>query len=255
MDPWLEHPTLWSDVHRNLISADQELLTPQVAPDFYVRGEERVYIAGVANPIEPAVFVVTCQPQSMLATVGAAHHTSYSTTSPVIFQLVSWEEEVRERYLEICERGTHHIVTVIELLSPSNKVKGSPRYRQFAGKRTDVLNSDAHWLEIDLLRGGTRWELAPMSSDYCVMLSRVERRRAQPPTTEARHFNLRAHLPTIPVPLRPPHANVTLDLQHALALVYERAGYGYSIDYTQPAEPPLAPVDTAWAQSVLQQRG
>ena len=185
MNPWLEHPTLWPDFHRNLISVVQELLTPQVAPHFYVRGEERVYIAGVANPIEPDVFVIT-QPRP-LAFAGAAQppRDTPSFAAPTIFRLAPPDAEVRERYLEIRERGTHRVVTVIEVLSPSNKMKGSPHAAQFARKRADVLNSDAHWLEIDLLRVGVRWELAPTDTAYCVMLSRVAHRKLQPPTAEA----------------------------------------------------------------------
>ncbi len=251
MDPWLEHPAVWPDVHRNLISVFQELLTPQVAPDFYVRGEERVYIAGLLSHIEPDVLVVSRQRQPALAGAGQPSGNPNAPTEPAIFRLTSLEDEVRERYLEIRERGTHRVVTVIELLSPANKLRGAPRYEQFIRKRAEVLNSDAHWIEIDLLRGGARWELAPGPSDYVVILSRLERRREQPPTGEAWPFNLRDRLPTAPVPLRPPHADARLDLQAALNLVYDRAGYGLSVDYTQPADPPLPEGEAAWAQTIL----
>jgi hypothetical protein len=248
MDPWLEHPALWPDVHRNLISVLQELLTPQVAPEFYVRGEERVYIAGTPGHIEPDVLIAVRERPPALA---GRSQTTLASKPPIIFRLAALEDEVRERYLEIRERGTHRVVTVIELLSPANKLKGTPRHEQFIRKRAEILNSDAHWIEIDLLRGGTRWELVPGQSDYGVMLSRVERRHEQPPTGEAWLFSLRDRMPIISVPLRPPHTDATLDLQIALNLVFDRAGYGLSIDYTQPADPPLPDSDVAWAQAIL----
>jgi hypothetical protein len=246
MDPWLEHPALWPDVHRNLISVFQELLTPQVAPELYVGGEERMYIAGASSHIEPDVLIAVRERQPTLA---GASQATLASRPPIIFRLTTLEDEVRERFLEIRERGTHRVVTVIELLSPANKLKGAPRYEQFVRKRAEVLNSDAHWIEIDLLRAGTRWELVPGQSDYGVMLSRVERRHEQPPTGEAWLFSLRDRLPMISVPLRPPHADAALDLQVALNLVYDRAGYGLSIDYTRPADPPLPASDAAWAQA------
>ena len=251
MDPWLEHPAVWPDVHRNLISVFQELLTPQVAPDFYVRGEERVYIAGLPSHIEPDVLVVSRQRQPALAGAGQPSGNPNAATEPAIFRLTSLEDEVRERYLEIRERSTHRVVTVIELLSPANKIRGTPRHEQFIRKRADVLNSDAHWIEIDLLRGGTRWELAPGLSDYAALLSRVERRHEQPPTGEAWLFNLHDPLPLIPVPLRAPRTDALLHLQAALNLVYDRAGYGLSVDYAQPADPPLPEKEAAWAQARL----
>lgn len=46
------------------------------------------------------------------------------------------------------------MVTVIELLSPTNKQRGSEGYIRYLQKRLDLLNSQANLVEIDLLRGG-----------------------------------------------------------------------------------------------------
>ena len=32
MDPWLEHPALWPDVHNSLITAIRDELVPRIAP-------------------------------------------------------------------------------------------------------------------------------------------------------------------------------------------------------------------------------
>ncbi len=43
MDPYLEDPGLWPDVHHGLISEMQANLNAHVRPKYYVRVEERVY--------------------------------------------------------------------------------------------------------------------------------------------------------------------------------------------------------------------
>lgn len=46
MNPYLERPDLWPDVHNRLITIMANSLTPQVRPRYYVAIEERVYLAG-----------------------------------------------------------------------------------------------------------------------------------------------------------------------------------------------------------------
>src|SRR5947199_32906 len=43
MDPWLEHPALWPDVHNSVGAAIRDELTPCVAPRYYVALERRTY--------------------------------------------------------------------------------------------------------------------------------------------------------------------------------------------------------------------
>ncbi len=45
MDPYLEKPSLWPDVHHSLISRYRELLAVQVRPKYLVRIDERAYIS------------------------------------------------------------------------------------------------------------------------------------------------------------------------------------------------------------------
>ena len=114
------------------------------------------------------------------------------------------------------------IVTVIEFLSPTNKVPGSEGLTSFAEKRRDVMRSEAHWIEIDLLRGGARIPIDGNydGSDYRVHLSRMQER----PRSWIWQIGLEQPLPKIPIPLRPDHAEAELDLQTVLNLAYERAG-------------------------------
>jgi hypothetical protein len=45
MDPYLEEPTLWPDVHGRLINAASELLLAQLRPKYFVQIDERLYLA------------------------------------------------------------------------------------------------------------------------------------------------------------------------------------------------------------------
>src|SRR5271157_4676791 len=44
MDPWLEHPDLWPDVHSSLITAIRDELMPRVLPRYVVRVESRTTV-------------------------------------------------------------------------------------------------------------------------------------------------------------------------------------------------------------------
>lgn len=56
------------------------------------------------------------------------------------------------------------------------------------------------------------------------------------------------------MPLRPPHADVPLDLQAVITDVYRRARYAESIDYTEPIPPPrLQPADEVWVRAQIVQ--
>ena len=44
MDPWLEHPDLWPDVHNSLITATRDELMPRVLPRYVVRVESRTTV-------------------------------------------------------------------------------------------------------------------------------------------------------------------------------------------------------------------
>ena len=61
--------------------------------------------------------------------------------------------EMRESCLQIKEIASGEVVTALELLSPANKRPGKGR-TQYENKRREVISSQTHLIEIDLLRGG-----------------------------------------------------------------------------------------------------
>ena len=153
------------------------------------------------------------------------------------------------RYLEVRNRVGLEVVTVIELLSPSNKRTGADRDSCLA-KRRELLRSPSHLVEIDLLRG---WAPMPQGGrpecDYSVMVSRVEKRRA----ADFWPIMLRDRLPLIPIPLRSPDGSVPVDLQEVLHRAYDGPGYEHFI-YGGSPEPALSPEDAVWARQFLPAR-
>lgn len=220
MDPYLEDPTIWRSVHHHLIAAIGETLGDALAPAFYVAVEERVYIA---------------TPDDLL----------------VIEPLE--EEEIREAYLELRDVRTRAVITVIEVVSPTNKASGSTGRRHFQDKRRRVMASETHWLEIDLLRAGERPLEARGRSAYCTLL----RRGVPGAPYELWVSGLRDRLPIIGVPTRAPLADTPLDLAEILQTVYRRGHYELAIDYDgQPPLPLLSTEDAQWAiERVAQWRG
>jgi hypothetical protein len=153
----------------------------------------------------------------------------------------------REAYLEIIDRHSREVVAVIELLSPSKKRRSGPDRAQYLAKRTNGLASQTHLVEIDLLRGGEAMpgEDRPECS-YSVLVSRVEDR----PDAGFWPLGLSDRLPVIPIPLRAPHADASLDLQVLLNRVYDEAGYEYDI-YDGPPQPALTAEENAWAKNFI----
>lgn len=250
MDPYIEGQ-VWEDFHTDFIIGIRASLTPNVIPRYVVRVEERVYLEHLsderAEHIRPDVTIVEREGGAAPLEDGVATATAVAV-EPVVIPL-SMPERVQEAFLTIRERESMEVITVIEVLSPTNKRLGSNGQREYLEKRDAVLLSAAHLVELDLLRGGERLPMAkPLPpADYYAFVCRRYRR----PNAEVYPWSLRHRLPPIPVPLAGRDPDVVLDLQAVLNTVYDRARYDYLLDYKRPVEPPLNEADAAWAQSLL----
>lgn len=247
MNPYLENPELWSEVHFGLISVLARIcnaealptLNAVITPKYRAAVEKRVYIDSLLVGIpDVAVFqqgIETAEPQRTTATLSAP----LVVTVPIA-------EETQERFLEIRAVGTGTVVTVVEVLSPKNKRAGEGKAK-YDAKRQNVLNSAAHLVEIDLLRTGEPKPMAGgVASDYRILVSRANRR----PAAELYPFNLREPLPRFLLPLRPGDQEPIVDLQIMLEQVYQEAALDLAIDYTVQPTPPLPEIDFQWSQTL-----
>jgi hypothetical protein len=239
MNPYLENSDVWQDFHDSMIPAIRDALVSLVRSDFVVKIEQHLFIHEPAA--ENRLFFGKSD-------VGVAHPKGEPETgagtallpSPAMATLPSIEFE-KCLFLEIRDRKDRDLVTVLEMLSPSNKKPGADR-EQYLAKRGRLLHGSANLVEIDLLRGWPRMPIVePKICDYRIIVSRVIDR----PKVNDWPLLLRDSLPTIPIPLRPPFAPVELALQPILHEVYDRAGYKNYI-YENTPEPPLSAEDAAW---------
>ena len=202
MDPYLEHPARWADVHHSLISTVRRMLNERLRPRYFVTIEERVYISNEDDAgrsvIVPDLRVTRRQGG---ARPGAAAAGGTATiVEPIELDLV--DDEVHEARLEVLDSEFRQVTAVIEIVSPTNKVWGATGRESYVRKRSDVSASPAHFVEIDLLRAGTPMYAKEMfpPHEYLVHVSRVA-------TPKRRHqfwpIRLDQRLPVVGVPLRP----------------------------------------------------
>ncbi|MEW4570238.1 DUF4058 family protein [Tautonia sp. JC769] len=246
MNPFLEQEDAWHDFHERFLPAVAEELGAQLVPDYIVKIDEHIYVHDL--PGEPRRFAGRADISVGLGNgpgAGGLRKGVGVIEAPLTLALPEVDVE-RLAFVEIRDRRSRALVTVIELLSPSNKRPGRDR-EQYLAKRAQLLAGNVHLVEIDLLRGGKPMppEDRPPSA-YAVMVSRAERR----PIAEFWPIGLRASLPEIPVPVRPPDPDARLDLQRILHRIYDAAGYHYYI-YDGRPEPPLGPEDATWAAAIV----
>ena len=251
MDPYLEDPGLWPDVHHELIGVARELLLAQLRPKYFVQIDERLYLANDDDEAR-ALIVPDLRVREVAARTPAATTTPRSAAIAPGIELASgWELEVRESYLQVIDRESQRVVTVVEILSPANKVKGSAAKRSYDEKKRDVLASHTNLVEIDLLRAGAplafRADLAPY--EYMAQVWRWDREDRARRTVWP--MEIREPLKVIPVPVRPEDADAALDLQRMVDLAYERAGYELRVDYRKDPVPPLQHDTSEWARGII----
>lgn len=253
MDPYLESPKLWPDVHHSLISGIRQNLNPRLRPKYIARIEERVYISDETDPGRRVII-----PDLLVATTGReADFTAPSSPSNVaqavkVVELI--DQEIHESRLEILDAESREVVTVIEVLSPTNKIRGSEGRREYLKKRRQIIRSNTHLVEIDLLRQG---EPAFVGQALPPHQYGAYRSRSVDGERDGLFWPIRLtqRLPVIGIPLHRNDPDVTLDLQTVLDDVYETAGYDVDIDYGNAPEVPLPSELTNWANELLKTKG
>lgn len=248
IDPFIEGHE-WEDFHTNMITAMQAALIPNLLPDYLVRIEKRVY---VEQPFGDPTFIrpdLTIVRESVRSSEYARAMTGMTATIEPVERTVPAPFEVQEKYLVIRKLGSSEVVTVIELLSPSNKRSGSEGRDEYLAKREDILQSRTNLVELDFLRGGERLPtVEPLpAGDFFAFVHRSVRRQR----VDVYAWPLPHRLPPIPIPLSPGDREASLDLQAAFDAVYDRLSYDLSLDHSQPINPPLSKPLAKWVREVL----
>lgn len=250
MDPYLERH--WRDVHGRLIVSSSTMLNRQIGGDLRARIDERLIIEEFGNEmrsISPDVVVV----EHGLAGRRFSAPAGMAIAEPLVIETT--DEPVHERFIEIIDPARGGIVvTVIEFLSPTNKLPGDGR-EQYLRKQQEVISAKVNLVEIDLTRSGRR-ELALPEAEmpaaartpYVACIRRGSSRRR----FEVYPMPLRNRLPAIRIPLRPTDPDAVIDLQVLVDLAYEEGRHD-DIDYSVATMPPLTGEDEAWADQLLRE--
>ncbi len=246
MNPWLEQDALWHDFHQAFLTGMRDAIAQAIAPRYYVALEEHVYIH---QPPEPVARFLGRLDLAIVRTGRDATATSTAVLeAPVYTVLPECLDVVHESFIEIRDTENEYLVTVLELLSPSNKNAGYDR-DAYVAKRRQYLLSDVNFIEIDLLRGGPRMPIneLPLCDYYFLVKRASERTRAG-----IWPIRLRDPLPPLAIPLRVPDPDARLDLQAVLHSVYDHAAYRHRI-YRGTPKPKLLADDAQWAEAMVKE--
>jgi hypothetical protein len=254
MDPYLE--SHWGDVHTSFMVYARNQINAQLPDDLQARVEESLAVEvedrGWRTVVYPDVRVVE-EPGMPPAESPAA--VAVRVAEPCVLML---DEEPRtERRIEIVDTSAGaRVVSVIEVLSPANKVGEATRLA-YLRKQRRYLDAAINLVEIDLIREGDFVLAAPRAhippayrTPYLICI----RRAVEPARVEIYRAPLQEPLPNIPIPLRPTDKDVVLQLQPLIDDCY-RDGRYHRIDYRAEPVPRLSEEDARWADAILREKG
>lgn len=232
MDPYLEQH--WGDVHSRFITYPCEQIQGHLPGDLRARMGERVFVESA---------------ESRGRDIGIA------LAEPLVVHLAQ-DEPVRQGFIEIIDiKSGRRVVTVIEFLSPSNKL-ADPGRELYIKKQKELRAGAVSLVEVNLLRTGPRVMSVPFDripDGHRTPYAACVRRGWKPLEVEYDRIPLRDRLPAIGVPLRRDEGDAPLDLQAILEHAYEAGHYGDDIDNTEEPELTLLTDDAKWADDLLRE--
>jgi hypothetical protein len=162
-------------------------------------------------------------------------------------------EEHQEEFIEVRQRSDGKLVTLVDVVSPTNKLVPSAR-QAYLSKRNEAKAHGASLVEIDLvLQGQPTLEYSRDGLpdwDYAVTVTRS----TQPDRYEIYSATLQKRLPRFRLPLAADDRDTVLDLQASFTRCYDQGGFATKIDYRR--DPPVAMEadDRQWLHELLRQQ-
>jgi hypothetical protein len=255
MDPYLEDSEIFPDFHDAFITYVRETLQAALPRPYLAGIGRRAWIEFAERLIGPDVEILLTaagrrRPSGAVAVAETPRNAPISVFVP--------HDEVIEPLIEIYSRkgSKRRLITAVEVLSPSNKLRGSLGRNIYIEKQQEIVkHSEVNLVEIDLLRGGEHTTAVPLGSlhaaigscDYHVCIHKFN----DPQRYFLHGIGLEELLPEIEIPLLPGDGVVRLDLQTVFNRTYDVGPYQYEIDYQQkPPGPSLSKERLPWLASV-----
>lgn len=232
MDPYIEARPLWKGIHTQLIGElSTHQLPPLLAPAYYVDAEPSLQVSRDRDVYPDVQILASATPLSSGPSgLGLA---VAEATATIVAPMEEEDEEESAIYIRQAE--TEQLVTVIEILSYSNKTTGVAKRARYLLKRREMLEAGVHLVEIDLLHWGQRPIQTLPEKPYHILVSRADER----PNTKVWSFGLTEPIPTTPIPLIGPDEYVPLPLQSTLETIYIARNFRRRLDYTDYPDGPL----------------
>ncbi|MEM9804299.1 MAG: DUF4058 family protein [Cyanobacteria bacterium P01_D01_bin.56] len=252
MNPYLEHPDLWPEIHPRFVTALANLLKQEVSERYSIVVRKRVYrVSG-----EDSLVVGQSNQTTHTAHHGSAYPSRASSQQPIP-TYIAVPQTIQEDYIEIVDHHIGTTVTIVETLTPQKKRPGRGR-DNYEQRCEAIFGGDTHFVEIDLLRG---WEpisaYAPSNIDYRVLVSRSDQR----PKAEMYAWQVNTPIPLLTIPISRPQdgdgtqKDCTVNLKQALENACTNSNYDFSINYERDPIPPLHPEANQWLDKLLGQAG
>jgi hypothetical protein len=241
MDPYLEDPAFWSDFHRSFITYCRNAVLGLLPEGYDARIDEKIR---VVVPEESGTRYYPDVAVTGAPGVGTAAAASEGAMAVAVEPVEMTElEEVRDVWIEVLRRPDRSLVTVIEVLSPSNKAGDG--LRDYTARRDEFLHQRVNFVEINLLAAGQRPPIASRwpPGEYYALIARGR----QHPRAGLIRWTPRDAMPVIPIPLVAPDPDVGLDLQQVFTKTYDEGRYVRELKYDSPPAAPLSEADREWA--------
>src|SRR5262245_32890425 len=237
MDPYLDRPAVFGDFHDSFILYLREALQPRLPEPYFASTRSGVWVAGSQRFIEPDADIHRRNggENTGQAMAGGVALLDATAAKPIVIHVP--HDERREVFLEILfvQDGERRLVTTLEVLSPTNKTPGEHGRGLYLQKQKELLESQTHFIEIDLLRAGKHSTSVPLdyalqktgTFDYHVCCHRFDQWQEY----FVYPIQLPEPLPIVAIPLLPEDPQVPLDLQQVFNRTYDAVGYGRLINY------------------------
>jgi hypothetical protein len=217
MDPYLEDEKLWPIFQHHLVNCLYQILLPGLVDRYRAR-------------------------------VGQRH---YDTEQALFTSIV--REEHHEEFIEIRQRNDNRLVTLVDIVSPANKLTTAGR-QAYLDKRREGKTCGTNLVEIDLvLQGQPMLEYSRDGLpdwDYAVTVTRG----TQPERYEIYTATLQKRLPRFRLPLAADDRDTVLDLHAAFTRCYDQGNFASKIDYQREPPTTITDEDRKWLDELLKQQ-